>query len=137
MFSRAPGVASQPACAPSPAPLSPLTILFGSQTGTAEGLAKKAAKEAGKRGFAATVLDMAQTDLAKLVSEKNLFVIVSTFGNGEPPDSAKSLHAALGVAASASEPPPLPFLPPLFRLRPRQHQLHALLPMRERLRCPP
>ena len=49
---------------------------------------------------------MAQTDLAKLASEKNLFVIVSTFGDGEPPDSAKSLHAALGVAASASEPNP-------------------------------
>lgn len=106
LFSRTPGVVRQLAGAPSPAPLTPLTLLFGSQTGTAEGLAKKAAKEAGKRGFAATVLDMAQTDLAKLASEKNLFVIVSTFGDGEPPDSAKSLHAALGVAASASEPNP-------------------------------
>lgn len=104
MFSRAPAVGSQLAGAPPPAPLTPLTILFGSQTGTAEGLAKKAAKEAGKRGFAATVLDMAQTDLTKLAQEKNLLVIVSTFGDGEPPDSAKSLHTALQVAASASEP---------------------------------
>src|SRR5688572_30978558 len=56
LFSRAPGtpgaqpggLATKPA-----APLTPVTILFGSQTGSAEGLAKRAAKEAGKRGFAA------------------------------------------------------------------------------------
>ena len=87
---------------PSPAALTPLTILFGSQTGTAEGLAKKTAKEAGKRGFAATVLDMAQTDLAKLAQEKNVLVIVSTFGDGEPPDSAKPLHTALASAVGSS-----------------------------------
>jgi sulfite reductase (NADPH) flavoprotein alpha-component len=77
--------------------LKQLTILFGSQTGTAEGLAKRAAKEAGKRGFAATVLDMAQTDAAKLANEKNLLVIASTYGDGEPPDNAKALHTALAA----------------------------------------
>jgi sulfite reductase (NADPH) flavoprotein alpha-component len=92
VFSRAAG--SQPATA-----LAPLTILFGSQTGTAEGLARKAAKEAGKRGFAPTVLDLAQTDLAKLAGEKNVLVITSTYGDGEPPDNAKTLHAALKSAA--------------------------------------
>lgn len=99
MFSRGPAVGG-PATAGSPREtspaLTPLTILFGSQTGTAEGLAKKAAKEAGKRGFAATVLDMAQTDAAKLAAEKNVLVIVSTYGDGEPPDTAKALHTALG-----------------------------------------
>jgi sulfite reductase (NADPH) flavoprotein alpha-component len=85
----------------SAAALQPLTILFGSQTGTAEGLAKKAAKEAGKRGFAPTVLDMAQTDVARLATERNLLVIVSTYGDGEPPDSAKALHSALAPAATA------------------------------------
>ena len=75
--------------------LTPLTILFGSQTGTAESLAKRAAKEAGRRNFAATVLDMAQADLARLKGEQNLLVIVSTYGEGEPPDSAKTLHTAL------------------------------------------
>ena len=80
---------------PAPQALKPLTILYGSQTGTAEGLAKKAAKEAGKRGFAATALDMAQTDLAKLAAEETILVIVSTYGDGEPPDNAKALHTAL------------------------------------------
>ena len=99
IFSRAPApevaqLAAR-AAAPTQPALQPLTILFGSQTGTAENLAKRAAKDAGKRGFAATVLDMAQTDLAKLAGEKNLLVITSTYGEGEPPDNAKALHAAL------------------------------------------
>jgi sulfite reductase (NADPH) flavoprotein alpha-component len=97
VFSRTAGAAAPNAQAASPA-LQPLTILFGSQTGTAEGLAKKMAKEAGKRGFGATVLDMAQADLARLAGEKNLLVITSTYGDGEPPDNAKALHAALKAA---------------------------------------
>lgn len=92
---------------PSPAAsaLKPLTILFGSQTGTAESLAKKAAKEAGQRGFAATVMDLAGYTAARLAQEKNILLITSTFGEGEPPDNAKALYAALAelVATSASE----------------------------------
>src|SRR5688572_3842683 len=61
MFSRGPLAGGVPSPREASAPLTPLTILFGSQTGTAESLAKKAAKEAGKRGFAAAVVDMAQT----------------------------------------------------------------------------
>ncbi len=101
IFSRTSGGASPQVAALGPQPqrvLTPLTILFGSQTGTAEGLAKRAAKEAGKRGFAAAVLDMAQIDPVKLANEINLLVIVSTYGDGEPPDSAKPLHASLQVA---------------------------------------
>jgi sulfite reductase (NADPH) flavoprotein alpha-component len=95
------GVFSRTAGVPAAAPpvLAPLTIAFGSQTGTAEGLARKMAKEAGKRGFAATVLDLAQVDLARLAAEKNLLLITSTYGEGEPPDNAKALHAALRAAS--------------------------------------
>ncbi|HUR56389.1 MAG TPA: sulfite reductase subunit alpha [Opitutaceae bacterium] len=95
--------AAKAADAKTPAPtLTPLTILFGSQTGTAETLAKRVAKEAGKRGFAAMVLDMAQTDAARLASEKNVLIITSTYGDGEPPDNAKALHMALGNDAAPS-----------------------------------
>ncbi len=80
---------------PAPEALRPLTILFGSQTGTAENLAKRAAKLAGQRGFAATVLDMAQTGLSRMALEPNLLVITSTHGDGEPPDNARALHTAL------------------------------------------
>lgn len=107
IFSRAPG--SAPASTPA-TPLTPLTILFGSQTGTAESLAKQAAKEAGKRGFAPTVLDMAQADAARLAQEKNLLVITSTYGDGEPPDSAKALNTALANVAQNTATPRLPAL---------------------------
>lgn len=98
LFSRAtaPDLPTQTTAASSAVPLVPLTILYGSQTGTAESLAKKAAKDAGRRGFASVAMDMAQTDVSRLATEKNVLVIVSTYGNGEPPDSAKALHAALG-----------------------------------------
>ena len=82
MYSRAPVLNGT---APAPRETVPLTILFGSQTGTAESLAKKAAKEANKRGFVATVADMAGFDVNKLPAAKNLLVIASTFGEGEPP----------------------------------------------------
>src|SRR5262245_20979376 len=68
--------------------LVPLSILFGSQTGNAEGLARRAAKEAGKRGFAPTVHDLASYPAAQLASEQRVLVIASTYGDGDPPDSA-------------------------------------------------
>ncbi len=101
VFSRAPA-GTQPASLPSAPELKPLTILFGSQTGTAESLAKQMAKEASKRGFVPTVIDLAQFSLAKLASEKNVLIITSTYGEGEPPDNARAFHAALGAAAAPS-----------------------------------
>lgn len=96
MFSRNPAASTHDAA--SAPTLAPLTILFGSQTGTAEALAKRAAKEAGKRGFAATVVDMAQASAARLATERNLLLITSTYGEGEPPDNAKALHAELAAS---------------------------------------
>jgi sulfite reductase (NADPH) flavoprotein alpha-component len=68
----------------------PLTILFGSQTGTAEGLAKRIAKEVGKGGFAPTIFDLAQYPHENLQREKLLLLVTSTYGDGDPPDNAKS-----------------------------------------------
>ncbi|HEX2101185.1 MAG TPA: sulfite reductase subunit alpha [Candidatus Synoicihabitans sp.] len=95
LFSRQPGALADAGSIASPAKEQPLTILWGSQTGTAESLAKKAAKAAGQRGFAATVLDMAGVDLAQLATSRNVLVITSTYGDGEPPDNAKALHQSL------------------------------------------
>lgn len=103
LFSRSPA----PAGAAPPAPaetLVPLAILFGSQTGNAENLAKRAAKEAGKRGFAPTVHDLARYPLAQLASEERLLVIASTYGDGEPPDNAKAFWNSLANSAAAKLP---------------------------------
>lgn len=76
-------------------PAVPATILFGSQTGTAEGLAKKLLKTLKKGNFDPLVFDMADYDRSRLPQEKNLLVIVSTYGDGEPPDSATEFHGWL------------------------------------------
>ena len=100
IFNRS-GVAAGAGAASTAASLKPLTVLFGTQTGTAETLAKQAAKEAGKRGFAPTVLDMAAVSVEQLPNHSNLLVITSTYGDGEPPDNAKALHSAIAAAAAA------------------------------------
>lgn len=81
-------------------PLTPLTILFGSQTGNAENLSKCIAKEAGKRGFAPTVQDLGKYATAQLASEQALLVITSTYGDGEPPDNAKAFWEFLSSEAA-------------------------------------
>lgn len=90
LFARAPVAAVPPASAPAPAPLLPLSILFGSQTGNAENLARRAAKAAGQRGFAPTVHDLSKYPVEQLSSEQRLLVITSTYGDGEPPDNGKA-----------------------------------------------
>jgi sulfite reductase (NADPH) flavoprotein alpha-component len=96
LFSRSPGNAELQLGSVK-APLTPLTILYATQTGTAESLAKKAAKAAGQRGFAPAILDVAVVSAESLQAHSNLLLITSTYGDGEPPDAAKPLHAALAA----------------------------------------
>lgn len=73
-------------------PTIPVTILWGSQTGNAEGCAKKIAKAMKAANYDPQVIDMAQYDKAQLAKEQNLLIITSTYGDGEPPDNAADLH---------------------------------------------
>jgi len=73
-------------------PAVPVTLLWGSQTGNAEGLAKKLVKTLKKGNFEPESFDMAAYDRARLPQEKNLLVITSTYGDGEPPDNAADLY---------------------------------------------
>ncbi|MFC0272802.1 assimilatory sulfite reductase (NADPH) flavoprotein subunit [Metabacillus herbersteinensis] len=72
-----------------------LTILFGSQTGNAQGLAKNAAKKLEGRGFQTTVSSMSDFKPNNLKKVQNLLIIVSTHGEGDPPDNALSFHEFL------------------------------------------
>ncbi|MBX3742410.1 MAG: flavodoxin domain-containing protein [Akkermansiaceae bacterium] len=73
----------------------PVTILWGSQTGTAESYAKKLAKALTAQGHSPTILDMADASVDLLSSVKHLAILTSTYGDGEPPDNALTLHTAL------------------------------------------
>jgi len=69
-----------------------LTILYGSQTGNAEGLAEATAESARGKGFEATAVCMSDYNVSKLKKEQNVFVVCSTHGEGEPPDTAIEFH---------------------------------------------
>ncbi|MEC1474231.1 assimilatory sulfite reductase (NADPH) flavoprotein subunit [Bacillus haynesii] len=88
-----------PAEAPAASPAQPVskevTILFGSQTGNAQGLAENAAKTLTERGFQVTVSSMSDFKPNQLKKLKNLLIVVSTHGEGDPPDNALSFHEFL------------------------------------------
>lgn len=78
-----------------PVAATPVTVLFGSQTGTAEALAKKAAKQLKASQCDPKVVDMGEVSAAELASIENLLLITSTYGEGDPPDNAIALHGEL------------------------------------------
>lgn len=71
-----------------PAATRPLTILFGTETGNSRELAKGLADGARLQGFEPEVLDMADYKPRRLKDEKDLLIVCSTHGEGDPPQSA-------------------------------------------------
>src|SRR5690606_1058545 len=72
-----------------------INILFGSHTGHSEALAENLEAQAKERGIEVEVADMASFKIRDLKNIKNLAVIVSTHGLGEPPVQAEDLHKYL------------------------------------------
>lgn len=70
-------------------------VYFATQSGTAERLAKKVAKELKNQGFAVTLSSLERTQPAELARHDNALLLVSTYGEGDPPDSAKVFRDAL------------------------------------------
>lgn len=65
-----------------------VTILFGSQTGNSNGLAKKMSKKLEEQGFQITLSSMGDFKPNQLKKVENLLIVVSTQGEGDPPDNA-------------------------------------------------
>ncbi|MEL6175560.1 assimilatory sulfite reductase (NADPH) flavoprotein subunit [Aeromonas dhakensis] len=88
---------SQPAVtgAAATAPSGNLTILYGSQTGNAKGVASAIKAQAEARGLPVTLSSMADYKPKQLKKETHLLVVVSTYGEGEPPESAVDLFEQL------------------------------------------
>ena len=72
-----------------------LTILYGSQTGNAKGVANQLKAAAEAKGLAVKLVNMADYKPAQLKKEKFIAIAVSTYGEGEPPEDAENLHAFL------------------------------------------
>jgi sulfite reductase (NADPH) flavoprotein alpha-component len=84
-----------PSVAPANAMGQTVTIAWGSQTGTCETLAKKAAKSLSAKGHVPTVLGMQEISTQALTETRHLLLITSTYGDGEPPDNAAALLSGL------------------------------------------
>ena len=69
-------------------PAGPLTVFFGSQTGTAEGFAEIIAQEGKKRGFNTNVVDLDDFDEEEFKGSRLAVCLLSTYGEGEPTDNA-------------------------------------------------
>jgi len=87
------GKAAQPAAPAAEKPK--LLVLYATESGNSEALAAKAKQEAGKRGFAARVLDMADATPEALKGAGTILVIAATWGDGEPPQRAAPFYRAL------------------------------------------
>ena len=87
----------EPATAPTPAAAAPASvlILYGSQSGNAEQLANRLAARLAAQHVAHRVLDMLDCRKQDLENAETLLVLVSTHGDGEPPERALALHELL------------------------------------------
>lgn len=88
------------------APLAPvsagkLTVLYGTESGNSEILADRAVKAAKKKGFQAVMKNMSDISPGDLAKVSNLLVIVSTWGDGEPPETATAFYKEFMTAETS------------------------------------
>ncbi|MEM6822893.1 MAG: assimilatory sulfite reductase (NADPH) flavoprotein subunit [Verrucomicrobiota bacterium] len=87
---QATGVAPQ-----TPSAKLPVNVLFGSESGNAEGLAQETRKALTSLGMAPKVTDLADCKPSDLAKMKHVLLITSTWGDGDPPDAVIPFHEAL------------------------------------------
>ena len=85
------GLAARPGARPAAAveASARLTVVYGSQTGNARRLAEQLARQAEGSGLGVRLLRADAYPLRELASEKLLYVVISTQGDGDPPDDAR------------------------------------------------
>jgi sulfite reductase (NADPH) flavoprotein alpha-component len=72
-----------------------IAVLYASQSGTAEGLARKLVKELKAKGHVASLNSLEGYTPAALLAERYAILVASTYGEGEPPESAKPFYDQL------------------------------------------
>ena len=89
------GLAAAERPEPATPPGEPLTILYGSQTGNGEGIAESLAQQAREQGFNVKLASLADYKPSNLKREAIVSLVVSTHGEGDPPDDAELFHEFL------------------------------------------
>jgi len=72
-----------------------LTVLFGSQTGNGQALARALSQQAQACGFATNLVSLADYKSTSLKRESLVTLVISTHGEGDPPDDAELFHEFL------------------------------------------
>lgn len=71
------------------APATTVTVLYGTQTGNAEGLAERTTDAAKEQGLNAECEGLGSYDVADLADDDYVLVVTSTHGDGDMPDNAE------------------------------------------------
>ncbi|UTA55549.1 assimilatory sulfite reductase (NADPH) flavoprotein subunit [Lysobacter soli] len=72
-------------------PAGRLTIVYGSQTGNAKRLAEQLARQSEAAGLPVRLLRADAYPTRELKDERTLYLVISTQGDGDPPDDARAL----------------------------------------------
>ncbi|HUA79484.1 MAG TPA: assimilatory sulfite reductase (NADPH) flavoprotein subunit [Dyella sp.] len=75
-----------------------LTVVYGSQTGNAKRLAEDLGRRASAAGLAVRVVRADAYSTRELKQERLLYVVISTQGDGDPPDDSRALVEFLASA---------------------------------------
>ncbi|MDA8108897.1 MAG: flavodoxin domain-containing protein [Betaproteobacteria bacterium] len=78
-----------------PAPGEPILVVYASQTGHATGLAERLAAALASRGLRAEARDARHVRVSRLNQYKQLVLVASTHGEGDPPDAARLFYRDL------------------------------------------
>ncbi|KAJ1306769.1 hypothetical protein OPQ81_007755 [Rhizoctonia solani] len=82
----------------------PVLVLYASDGGNAEKVAKRLAQRAQTRGLAARVQSMDSVPLSELATEDaHVLFVTSTAGQGEPPQNGRETFKAVNAAVARSE----------------------------------
>ncbi|MEM9799401.1 MAG: sulfite reductase flavoprotein subunit alpha [Planctomycetota bacterium] len=77
-----------------------VTVLFGTETGNSQECADRLASAIRDLGIPSESIDMGHYEPNELPSERLVFIVTSTFGNGDPPSNAKFLHEYVGAEST-------------------------------------
>ncbi len=72
-----------------------VTVLYGTESGNSEELADQVFKAAKQKGFKSSLVNMSEAKLSDLKEAGTLLVVVSTWGEGEPPEAAEEFYQQL------------------------------------------
>jgi sulfite reductase (NADPH) flavoprotein alpha-component len=97
LASAAAPAAFAPATAAAAAPLPTLTIISASHTGNGRKICEKLLAAVQALGMQARMIKAGDYQAREIAKEKLLYVVISTHGDGDPPDEARGLYEFLGT----------------------------------------